>query len=134
MNTLYPLAREKYLTGVLDWSSDDIKVALLDNTYTYSGTDEFLDDLTGIVATSGNLTGKTTTGGVADANDVTFPAVALGDTIVSVVIYRDTGTAATSDLIAFMGTSASGVAISRITDGNDIVLRWSNAATRIFRL
>jgi hypothetical protein len=134
MNTIYPLAREKFLTGALDWSSDDIKVVLLDNTYTYSAAHEFLTDLTGVVATSGNLTGKTTTGGVADADDLTFPALVAGDTIVSVVIYRDTGLAATSDLIIFMGTSASGVAISRITDGNDVVLRWSNAATRIFRL
>jgi hypothetical protein len=134
MNTIYPLAREKFLTGAFDWSSDDIKVVLLDNTYTYSAAHEFLTDLTGVVATSGNLTGKTTTGGVADADDLTFPALVAGDTIVSVVIYRDTGLAATSDLITFMGTSASGVAISRITDGNDVVLRWSNAATRIFRL
>jgi len=136
MNTIYPLAREKYLTTGLNWATDDIKVALLDSGYTYSDAHEFFSSVPGgaIVATSGNLTNKTTTGGVADADDLTFPTVAAGDTIVSIVIYRDSGNAATSDLIAYMDTAASGISISRVTDGNDVVLRWSNAATKIFRL
>lgn len=135
-NTIYPSARESYLTGGLDWGSDDMRVILLDSTYVYDPTDDFLDDVPGgaRLATSGSLTGKTTTDGVADADDVTFPTVAAGDTVTSVIIYKHTGTESTSDLVLYMDETAAGAAINRLTDGNDIVVRWSNSATKIFKL
>lgn len=135
-NTIYPSARESYLTGGLDWGSDDVRVILCDSGYTYSAAHDFLSDVPGgaRLATSGSLTGKTTTGGVADADDVTFTAVAGGDTVTSVIVYKHTGTEATSDLILYMDETAAGAAINRLTDGNDIALRWSNSATKIFRL
>lgn len=135
-NTIFSSARELYLTGGLDWGSDDMRVILLDSTYVFDPTDDFLDDVPAgsRLATSGSLTGKTTTGGVADADDVTFPTVPAGDTVTQVIIYKHTGTESTSDLVLYMDETAAGAAINRLTDGNDIVVRWSNSATKIFKL
>lgn len=135
-NTIYPSARESYLTGLLDWSSDDIRVILCDSTYVYDPTHDFLDDVPAgsRLATSGTLLNPTTTDGVADADDVTFPTVAAGDTVTSVIVYKHTGTESTSDLILYMDETAAGAVINRLTDGNDIVVRWSNSATKIFKL
>lgn len=135
-NTIYPSARELYLTAGLDWATDDVRVVLCDSGYTYSASHDFLDDVPGgaRLAVSGSLTGKTTTDGVADADDVTFPTVAAGDTVTSLIIYKHTGTDATSDLILYMDETAAGAVINRLTDGNDIVVRWSNSATKIFKL
>ena len=135
-NTIYNSARESYLSGGLDWSNDDVRVILCDSGYVFDPTDDFLDDVAGgaRLATSGSLTGKTTTDGVADADDVTFPTVVAGDTVTSLIVYKHTGTEATSDLILFMDETAAGAVINRLTDGNDIVVRWSNSATKIFKL
>lgn len=50
------------------------------------------------------LTAKATTGGAADAADCTFTSV-LGATINAIVLYKDTGTEATSPLIAYIDTA-----------------------------
>lgn len=135
-NTIYASARESYLTAGLNWATDDVRVILCDSTYVFDPTDDFLDDVPvgARLAVSGSLANKTTTDGVADADDVTFPTVAAGDTVTSVIVYNHTGTESTSDLILYMDETAAGAVINRLTDGNDIVVRWSNSATKIFKL
>ena len=131
-NDLYDKYREKALTGEVDWLDDDIKVALVDAAdYTVDlENDEFLDDIDGsaIVATSGNLASKTATGGVADAADVTFSSVS-GDVSEALVIYKDSGTASTSPLIAYIDT-ATGLAVT--PNGGDITVIWPSGG--IFNL
>ena len=102
---LYDKARESFLSQnpAIDWDTDNIKVALV-RGYTYSAAHQFLSDITGggggtIVATSGNLASKTVTSGVADAADITFTAVSAGAACQYLIIYKDTGVAATSPLI-----------------------------------
>lgn len=133
-NALYDKGREKFLTGAVSWSSDNIKVVLVDNAdYTVNiSTHEFLSDVAsgGRVATSGNLASKTTTAGVADAADVTFTAV-TGDQSESLVIYKDTGSAATSPLIAYIDT-ATGLPVT--PNGADITVTWDNGSNKIFKL
>lgn len=133
-NALYDKGREKFLTGAISWSSDDIKVVLVDAAdYTVSiSTHEFLSDITsgGRVATSGNLSSKTTTAGVADAADVTFSAV-TGDVSEALVIYKDTGSAATSPLIAYIDT-ATGLPVT--PNGGDITVAWDSGSNKIFKL
>lgn len=133
-NQLFTAAREKFLTGAIDWASDDIKVALIDlDDYSPTiGTDEFLDDVAGgaIVATSANLSGKTTTGGVADANDVTLSAVS-GDISEAILIYKDTGDPTTSPLIALIDDA---VGLPVTPTGGDIFIAWDNGADKIFRI
>ena len=110
----------------------NIKACLVDSaSYTPdTAADQFLSDLSGVVATSGNLTSKTTTDGVADAADVTFSSV-TGNQSEYIVVYQDTGTPSTSRLIALVDT-ATGLPVT--PNGGDIVVQWDSGANKIFKL
>lgn len=131
---LYGLARQGFLDGDIDWSAHDIKAVLVDTAlYTLSiDTHQFLSDIAvgARVATSANLTGKTSTLGVADADDVTFTGV-TGAQSEAIVLYRDTGVAATSPLILY-NDEATGLPVT--PSGSDIIVRWDNGANKIFKL
>lgn len=68
-------------------------------------TNEFVSDLTGIVARSGALAGKTNTNGVFDANDLTVIGVS-GSAFTHVDLYTDSGSDATSGLHAVFDVSS----------------------------
>lgn len=125
---MYKLGLQGFLAGDIDWDGDDIKVAAIDVTdYTVNlTTDDNLDDVPGaaIVATSGDLTGKTVTDGQADADDFAFTAVS-GDQISALVVYQDTGVASTSRLIAYIEAGPV------TPTGADIDVQWD---TYIFSL
>ena len=133
-NALYDSARQRFLEAGLHWGTATIKAVLVDATdYTVNlATHVFLSDIsaTGRVATSGAFTGKATTGGAADANDVTFTSVS-GDSIEAIVIYSDSGDPATSPLIAYIDT-ATGLPIT--PNGGDIIVTWDNGPNKIFKL
>lgn len=131
-NRLYDLGRESFLKGEISWSGDNIKACLVDSaSYTPdTAANQFLSDLSGVVATSGNLASKTTTDGVADAADVTFSSV-TGNQSEYIVVYQDTGEASTSRLIALVDT-ATGLPVT--PNGGDIVVQWDSAANKIFKL
>ena len=133
-NALYDKGREKFLTGAISWTGDNIKAVIVDLAdYTVNlATHEFLSDVPsgGRVATSPNLGGKTATNGVADATDAVFTAV-TGDQAEAVIIYKDTGTAATSPLIAYID-SATGLPVT--PNGGDITVTWDNGTNKIFKL
>jgi hypothetical protein len=133
-NALFDKARQRFLEGQFNWNTDTIKAVLVDTgTYTVNlSAHKFLSDIgTGArIATSGAFTGKATTGGAADAADVTFTSV-TGASIEAIVLYKDTGTDSTSPLIAFIDT-ASGLPIT--PNGGDIIITWDNGANRIFKL
>jgi hypothetical protein len=132
-NVLYAKAKEKFLSGSIDLTSNDIKVVLVDTAdYTYSSSHEYLSDVAagGRVATSSNLGSKTVTNGVFDAADVTFSTVS-GDVSEALIIYKDSGVAATSPLIAYIDT-ATGLPVT--PNGTNIPLAWDNGASKIFAL
>lgn len=133
-NALYDKGREGFLDGSIDWDTDDIRVILID-TDDYSvniATHDNLDDIptAARVATSGALTGKTVTDGVADADDVVFCSVS-GDQSEALVIYQHTGTESTSRLIAYIDT-ATGLPVT--PNGGDITVQWDNGSNKIFKL
>lgn len=133
-NALYDTGRESFLKGEISWSSDNIKAVLVDTaTYTVNiSTDQYLSDIPSAerVATSSNLSSKTTAAGVADAADITFTSVS-GDQSEALVIYQDTGTATTSRLIAYIDT-ATGLPVT--PNGGDITVTWDSGTSRIFKL
>lgn len=133
-NALYDKGREAFLSGSISWSGDTIKVVLVDLAdYTADlAADQFLSSVTGVarVATSAALSSKTVAAGVADAADVTFSAV-TGDPSEALVVYKDTGSAATSPLIAYIDT-AGGLPVT--PNGGDILVSWDNGANKIFKL
>ena len=133
-NALYDLRRQAFLEGGIAWLTDNIKLVLVDaGDYTVNlVTDEFLDDVPSAarVATSGNFATKTSTIGVADAADVTLTAVS-GDQSEALVIYRDSGSPATSELLAYIDT-ATGLPVT--PSGGDITIQWDSGANKIFKL
>ena len=107
-NTLYDAARKRFLEGQINWQTDTIKVYLVDTgAYTpQTQPHEYLSDIATSARIAGpvTLTSKSTAGGAADAADVTFTSV-TGASIEAIVIYSDTGTEATSPLIAYIDTA-----------------------------
>ena len=133
-NALYSKGREAFLKGEISWTTDDIRVVLVDTAdYTVDlAVHDNLDDIPvgARVAVSGNLSGKSATNGVADATDVTLTGVS-GDQSEAIVIYKHTGVESTSKLIAYIDT-ATGLPIT--PNGSDITVAWDNGSDKIFKL
>lgn len=105
-NALYTSFKVLLLKGDIDLENDTIKIALIDLAdYTFSAAHDFWDDaIAGLVGTPVTLGSKTFTGGVFDAADPTFLSV-TGDQSEALIIFKDTGTPATSPLIAYFDTA-----------------------------
>lgn len=127
---------KKYLKAALDGGinllSDTIKVVFIDDAdYTPNfTTDQFYSDVPAAakVGTPVALANKSTTDGVFDADDPTFVSVS-GDQCESLLVYKDTGTASTSPLIAIL---ALGAAVT--PNGGNITAVLDNGANRIIKL
>lgn len=135
-NAIYDLARKAFLDGNIAWLSANIKAVLVDTgAYTVNlVTHEFLSDIPvgARIATSGNLATKTSTAGVADADDVVFANVSpAGTTVEALVLYVDTGVTGTSRLICYIDT-ATGLPVT--TNGADITVVFDSGANKIFKL
>lgn len=137
-NSLYPLARQAFLSGSINWSSDTIKVAAVNtstsgNNYTVDlATDQYLNIIptAAVIATSTALTSPTVANGVASAANVTYASV-TGNRIDALVIYKDTGNASTSPLLAYVDT---GTGLPLVPNGGSIEISWDTGANGIFAL
>ncbi|BCO56099.1 hypothetical protein MINTM005_13430 [Mycobacterium intracellulare] len=133
-NALYDKGREKFLTGAINWTGDNIKAVLVDAAdYTVNiSTHEFLSDIPSgaRVATSGNMSGKSATAGVADCDDFAFGAV-TGDPCEIIVFYKDTGTDTTSPLISYHD-NATGLPVT--PNGGDINIQIDSGSNKLFKL
>lgn len=133
-NALYAKGKQAFLSGSINMSSDTIKVQPVDVAdYTVDlAADDFLDDVPSgaKVGTAATLANKSVALGVFDADDTTITGV-TGDQFEALVIYKDTGSAATSPLIAYIDT-ATGLPIT--PSGGNIVITWDNGANKIFKL
>ena len=132
-NSLYAKGKEKFLSGAINLITDTIKVSLVKNTYPQNlATDEFYTDISAyVIGTPQTLAAKSVALGVFDAGDVTYTAVTAGDTLEGVVIYKDTGVAGTSPLLAYIDT-ITGFPLA--TNGGDITIQWDNGTYKIFSL
>lgn len=133
-NTLYDYCRQRFLEAQINWMTDTVKVILVSTSaYTpQTAVHQYLADIPVSARIAGpvTLTAKATTSGAADAADCTFTSVS-GATINAIVIYKDTGTEATSPLIAYIDT-ATGLPIT--PNGGDIIVTWDNGVNKIFRV
>jgi hypothetical protein len=132
-NSLYTNAKQLFLEAGINWLTDTIKATLVKNVYIADlNAHKFLSDVTGLVPGAQNiktLTGKTTTDGAADADNIVFPYVASGYNVKYVLIYKDTGDASTSPLIALIDT---GVGLPLISTGGNIPITWDSGSNKIF--
>ncbi len=140
-NVLYDPARQKFLEGDIHWLTDNIKIMLVDAAaYTFSAAHDYLDHvITGgspspRVGTDQMLTGKTSTNGVADANDPTFTAV-VGPSVEAAIIYKDSGASpqdpATCPVIGYMD---SAIGLPFTPDGGNRTIVFDNGVNKIFKL
>lgn len=138
VNAMYDKGREAFGNAGINWGTgtggDNIKAVLVDTgQYTLAiATHANLSDIPAgaRIATSPNFAGKANVAGVLDANDITFSAV-TGVNAEALVIIKDTGTAGTSTLIAFIDT-ATGLPVQ--PNGGDITVTWDNGANKIMKI
>lgn len=130
-NAIYPKWKEALFQASANSAlSGTVKIALVDTAvYTYSATHQFVTDLsTARVGTDQTLGSKTYTDGVFDAANPSYPSV-TGPTVEAVVIYIDTGSAATSRLVAYIDTGVTNLPLT--PNGSPVDLGFS--ASGIFK-
>lgn len=129
----FPTGIKAFHDGGINFASDTIKLMLMSNTYTFDNTEEHIDDLaageelvaTNYTAGGATLSGKSVTvvGSAVqiDASDPTFSSLggASNDTIIGGIVYKDTGTPATSKMIYFLDSN------DVTTNGGNITFNFS---------
>lgn len=132
-NALFDKARNAFLTAQINWTTSTIKAVLVDTgTYTVNlSAHEFLADVgAGARIATATVANPTASGGAADGDNTTFISV-TGASIEAIILYKDTGSDATSPLIAYIDT-ATGLPIT--PNGGDIIVTWDNGPNKIFKL
>lgn len=124
-SVFYPKGKELAL-GLLCGSgtkpTGTLKVALVDTgTYTYSAAHQYYSSVSGVVGTPTAIGTPTYTNGVLDGADVTVSAV-TGATAEALVVYLDTGSAATSPLVMYID---SGTGLPFTPNGGDANITWN---------
>ena len=132
---LFDNGRKLFLEGAIHWvtsGSEDMRCALIDSGVTVPNlaTHDFYDDLSSAVVgtpVSFTMSTLTSTAGAADGEDIVFTSVS-GNSVEGVIIYKWTGTAGTSPLIAW-------IEFTQITpNGGNITIQWQATTPFIFKL
>lgn len=127
----YPKGAEKLLSGAVNFAADTIKVALVRASYQTDAAHEFLAAVGTRIGTDQALANKVVAGGAFDADDSDFGAIAAGEKVGGLVIYKDTGSAATSPLLLHI-TDVVGLPYD--TNGGGLAIGWPDGAAKIFSL
>lgn len=131
MNKLFPRYKENLLGSGVNLVTGTIKAQLVDTgAYTQSDSHQFLSAVPSAarIGAAVTLGSKTVTNGVFDAADATFSSVPAGsgsaNAAEALIIYRDSGTESTSELIAYIDT-ATGLPIT--PNGGNVSVTWDAA-------
>lgn len=121
----YPLTMKQILDKDIDFLVDDVKPIYYEGAF--SALHHFISDLNAseINATGANLSNKTTTAGVFDADNQTDTLTA--GTVVAVIIAVDLGADAVSPLVCYLEFSPPVVSV-----GGSYTMTWN--AGGIFQL
>lgn len=119
--------------SLIDWDTDTIKGVLCTAVYSAAvTTDQFLTDVPSgariVTATISTIT--IVDGAVKVSGSVTFTPGTTGDVLTQLVIYKDTGSAATSPLAVCFDTFTSGMPVTTAS-GTGIVFNFN--ASGIFK-
>lgn len=140
-NAIFPLGRQGFLDGTVQWTTPVIKAALV-RGYTYNAAHQFVSDVTTaggtLAATSSALSSKTATNGTANAANVTFSAVTANASNHSILIFQSSAVTGGADvassaqrLIAWIDT---GTNLPVVPNGGDVTVSWSTGTDKIFTL
>lgn len=119
---VYTSAKTLFATKQLGWTTDTIKCIPVKAAYAAAPADDFLSDIVAgnRVATAVTITSPTAASGLCTCATVTFPTVAAGSTIAAFVFYKQGGSDATSDLIAYIGEDTGGSTFSVATNNSNV--------------
>lgn len=132
---VYPYFKEKLLDSShadnVDLNTDTIKLLFLNN-YTYDSADKYVSEvLAGVeteVGRSGALDSPTVTNGTFDAaNETTSGIGATATGITDVVVFKDTGSDATSVVICHIDEDQAAAALDLDPDGSPITATFDAA-------
>jgi hypothetical protein len=133
-NAFYGKGRQAFAEGSVPWLTANIKSVLVDAAqYTVAiDTHQFLSDIPSgaRIATSPNMTGKSTTLGVLNVANFAWAAVS-GLSAEIAIWYLDTGTASTSPLLLYIDT-ATGLPVT--PNGGDINWQTDTGANKLAKL
>ncbi len=134
-STLYDQARAAFANGDISWTRDTIRAVALDlGAYTPDfAAHQFLADVPvgARYGTPLTLSAKTCAAGVCDAADGTIDSITAAPTLEGVLLYQDTGAAATSRLIGVCSAATGLPTAAGVTQMN---IAWDNGPNRIFKL
>lgn len=125
-NSLYNPGKDHILGEAtqIDLDGDTIKVVGVTSSYTFSAAHEFRSSLSGNeVGTAATLT-ISITNGVVDAADLSPAFTGVSTDIDALVVFKDTGSAATSPLIAYFDT---GTGFPLTQDGGNVDITWNGS-------
>ena len=133
-NALFTSFRNNQLSSaaaVVDFDGDTLKIMFVDHADDTPAptTDDFIDDIAstarvpaiGSCPTLGTITIGSVAAGVFDAADTTFTSLS-GDQSESLILFKDTGSEATSRLIGFWDT-ATGLPLT--PNGGNVTVVWN---------
>jgi len=135
-NAVYPLWKQELLKGTANTAlTGTFKVALVDTgTYTYSAAHQFRSSITSAeVGTAQTLGSVTVVNGVVKAAAVTWTALS-GASVEALVFFIDTGSAATSPLVAYVDSSQTGSPGLPLTPNGGNVTYTPDGTNGIFTL
>jgi hypothetical protein len=114
--------------SVVDFDADNIDASLLDQTDAGTITASFVDydevDAPTVLATTDVSVTSITGGIVTLTGAVTFSAVAAGDEIDYLTVWKNSGTPATSPLIITWDSASTGIPVT--PNGGDITATWGS--------
>jgi hypothetical protein len=144
-NALYDKGRNAFAKGEIHWlasTGDTIRICFVKSAYSQDlSNHEFFTDLGNNVVGNNGSSSRTSCpaltlidpiAGVCDAEDVVFSAIP--DTVGqldNLVIFKDSGSDATSQLLAYIDT-ATGMPFT--PSGSDITVQFDNGSNKIFKL
>lgn len=132
MNFKYNKARERFLTGQVNWLTDTIKTLVVNGFYNANPAHEYVSEIPpgAIIRRSDPLTSKAATDGYARAAAVPYPLFSSQQQVRGIVFYKDTGDDATSPLLAYVD---DGVAFPFMPLGFDYAFAYDTIEGGFFR-
>jgi hypothetical protein len=121
-NTVYTTFKTALLDGTINLATANLWALISTSGYTPNyATDSFVSVIAPILSRVA-LTGITVSNGSLFANDPTFPAVNSGSVVTQVIVYINSGSDATSQLICTFNQACPGLPVAT-NDGN-IEVQW----------
>lgn len=126
-NKIYPKFKKAAISGgpTVNLLTGSVKLVMLDlGTYTYDDTDEFLSDIAGgaQIGISGNLSSKSVSDLAAfQSGNGRFDAI-TGTSVEALAMFIDTGSPASSRLVAFFDTGITGLPVTPAGTSYNIIV------------